>query len=608
MCLPGQRSEWGPPLSGIVVRLHLLRSFPSSCVETHQSKQIIIDEIEKKNVPITKILLQPLLLEHTQNLVQDAFRVSEEQAAPLAKLVQDKTNGNPFFVCQFLRTIVQEKFVAFDYTDRKWKWSMDQLTAVQYMENVVDFLIMKIRKLPEATQKLVQLAACMGNSFTAVQLSNIAELSVSDAIKHLSTAVAGGFLQLLPQSPVSESWKPSEDDILDIGSGSPISSIIASSGPGSPRIEPDSPETSSDDPEKPRTPKFTEHTLPSSLSELVIPVPIRTSPASTPSQHSPTVVEIEGRYKFVHDRVQEAFYVMVDEQERKNVHLKIAHILLGMGIEESQDNLFTVVHHYNLAIDSVLSMPSDSEDRETLIKLNYEAACKAKHSNAIEAARTYLLTAQKALPENCLEQNYEQTFELLLLLAEAHYVCGDHQGAFKLFDVLLEKSRGKTDKARVHILAASCCESAGNYAQCIQNCVSAARLFGVELPSRGTEKLVRDTLDEIFAEQRKRTKTIIELGNLPFMDEEHELVMQALYTAIAAAFVDTSQGDHHLFYLIAGRMCVFTIQHGVCAFSANAFACFAGALAQYGIPNIYEFGVVAMAMHARVKVCTANTN
>ena len=561
----------------------------------------MIDEIEKQNIAITKVVLQPLSPENTLSLVQDAFRTSQEQAAPLAKLVQDKTNGNPFFVCQFLRTIVQEKLVVYDYTDRKWRWSMEQLNSAQYMENVVDFIIAKVRKLPEATQRLVQLAACLGNTFTPAQLAAVADLSVSGTLQHLLTAVAGGFLHIPSQSPEPEVWKRSMDDVTqEAPAASPVSSYVDSPIPvlNSVELLRDPIEKLSKSP----TPYPNGHVLPDSLSDLILPAPARTPPSSTLQQLSTTVPGGEGKYKFVHDRVQEAFYVMVDERERKHIHLKIAHVLLGMGVGESPDTLFTVVHHYNLSIDLVLAMPQDGQDRKNLIELNYEAAAKAKHTNAIEAARSYLVQAQKVLPDNCFESNYKQTYRLLLLLAEAKYVCGDHQGAFKLFDTLLEKSVGRKDKAHVHILAALCCETAANYKQCIKNCASAALLFGVELPSGASEKLVRETLDEIFVKQRARTKSVSELGNLPFMDEEHELVMQALYTAIAAAFIDTEQGDHHLFYLIAGRMCVFTIEHGVCAFSANAFACFSGALAQYGVPNVYEFGVVSMAMHARVKV------
>jgi predicted ATPase len=552
--------------------------------------QIIIDEIEKKGIALTKLLLQPLQLQHTTSLVQDVFCVSLEQAAPLAKLVQDKTNGNPFFVCQFLRTIVQEGLVTFGYTDRRWKWSMDQLLSAQYMDNVVDFMLAKIRKLPQATQSVIQLAACLGNTFSTAELSTVSELPISDTIKHLSIAVAGGFLHVLPQASTDSFMAPPEQKAIESDTlplpctdhnGTTSDEEVKVNGNGHMKA------------------KLKEHSLPENLSELAIPSSsLSTSPPMTPTE---MLESAEARYKFVHDRVQEAFYIMVNEQERKHIHLKIAHILLNKGIEE-QDSLFTVVHHYNLASDLVLTFPPENKDRELLVSLNYEAARKAKHSNAIEPARGYLVHARKALPADSFERDYEQTFALLLLLGEVSYVCGDHQEAYNLFDLLLEKGKGNIDKARVHILAASCYETSSNYALCIHNCASAAALFGVDLMPHASAEHVRAVLDEIFVEQRARTATIAELGNLPFMDEEHELVMEALYTALAAAFVSAGQGGHYLFYYIAGRMCLLTIQHGIGAFSANAFACFAGALAQNHIPGLYEFGAVSMTMLNRIKV------
>jgi hypothetical protein len=47
-------------------------------------------------------------------------------------------------------------------------------------------------------------------------------------------------------------------------------------------------------------------------------------------------------------------------------------------------------------------------------------------------------------------------------------------------------------------------------------------------------------------------------------------------------------------------MCKLTIQYGISAFSGNAFECFAGALAIFGLP-VYEFGAVGMKMYERVK-------
>ncbi len=113
---------------------------------------------------------------------------------------------------------------------------------------------------------------------------------------------------------------------------------------------------------------------------------------------------------------------------------------------------------------------------------------------------------------------------------------------------------------------------------------------------------MKTVLAEIFTEQQKRTQKLSELGDLPLMDDENSMLMEALYTAIAGAFLDEHESDHNLFYFVAGTMCKLTILHGISAFSANAFACFCGALAQYGYPSIYDFGAVSMKMHARIKV------
>lgn len=528
------------------------------------------------------------MIDHTTTLVADAFRTSRDQAAPLAKLVQDKTNGNPFFVCQFLRTITQEKLVHFDYADRKWRWSMEQLYSAQYMDNVVDFMIAKVRKLPEATQKMVQLGACLGNTFSTEELAIVAECTLSDAGKQLSVAVAAGFLHVLLPIDPTDAWKE----------GVSSKSLAAS-------VNTPTEVTDNSDSEQENT--FLKKKSIAEDSGDISSLPHRSpahSPPSTPTYHSPTSIEAsEAKYKFVHDRVQEAFYVMVDMEERKQIHLKIARLLQAKGdVDENTETLFTIVHHYNLAVDLVLALPADSDDRVRLVSLNYQAARKAKHSNAIEPARVYLLHARRALPQNCFETNYEQTFGLLLLLAETEYVCGEHKEAYSLFDLLQEKGKNKKEKARVYILAAQCYESAGKFQECIQSCKQAGLLFGVQLPEKPTEQLVRQYIDEIYAAQKEKTATLAELGNLPFMDEEHQIVMEALYCSIAGAYIDSHESKgHHLFFIITGTMCKLTIQYGLSPFSANAFACFAGALAAASLP-VYEFGSVAMKMHARLKV------
>lgn len=77
-------------------------------------------------------------------------------------------------------------------------------------------------------------------------------------------------------------------------------------------------------------------------------------------------------FRFIHDRVQEAFYVTMDTERRKSTHLKIARLLQEKGYSnQSQDLLFTIALNYNLAADLVAAMPPDAIDRVKLVSYAY---------------------------------------------------------------------------------------------------------------------------------------------------------------------------------------------------------------------------------------------
>jgi predicted ATPase len=100
--------------------------------------KILIEEMEKRDLISSKIILKPLTFEHTCQLIMDSFNCLKPTAMPLAELAQKKTSGNPFFLGQFLKTITQEKLVTFNYKTRGWEWSIEQLTKVQYLLKFAD--------------------------------------------------------------------------------------------------------------------------------------------------------------------------------------------------------------------------------------------------------------------------------------------------------------------------------------------------------------------------------------------------------------------------------------------------------------------------------------
>ena len=119
---------------------------------------------------LQEISLAPLGRADVRQLIVDALRCGPEEAAPLAQLVHEKTDGNPFFTIQFLHALDDEGLLRFDHDAARWCWDLNRIYAKGYTDNVVDLLVGKLTRLPTATQTALQLLACLGNVADAAML------------------------------------------------------------------------------------------------------------------------------------------------------------------------------------------------------------------------------------------------------------------------------------------------------------------------------------------------------------------------------------------------------------------------------------------------------
>jgi PAS domain S-box-containing protein len=120
---------------------------------------------------VQDIKLGPLTTEDLGGLVADALRCEAEQAAPLAGLVHAKTDGNPFFVIQFLHALADEGLLTFDHARARWSYDLGGIKAKRYTDNVVELLAGKLARLPLETQDAVRQLACLGNVAGVAMLS-----------------------------------------------------------------------------------------------------------------------------------------------------------------------------------------------------------------------------------------------------------------------------------------------------------------------------------------------------------------------------------------------------------------------------------------------------
>ena len=167
------------------------------------------------SVPISRIALAPLTLEDISQLVADTLRAELKEVEPLAKLVQRKTQGNPFFVNEFLKNLYQENLLGFNFEYLVWEWDFKKIEALDITDNVVELMSEKLKKLPETTQDVLRLAACAGNEFDLSSLSSMYEQSPGYTFQALLPAIEWGLI--LP----SDMGVAEED--LDVAALTPLS-------------------------------------------------------------------------------------------------------------------------------------------------------------------------------------------------------------------------------------------------------------------------------------------------------------------------------------------------------------------------------------------------
>jgi PAS domain S-box-containing protein len=148
-----------------------------------------LDAIRKAGALVQEISLLPLAEGDLGRLVADTLSCTPPVAAPLARLVHEKTGGNPFFAIQFISALAEEGLLRFDHDAARWRWELDRVHARQYTDNVVDLMVGKLTRLPIEIQAALQQLACLGNVAEIEILSVVLGKSDEDVRSDLWHAV-----------------------------------------------------------------------------------------------------------------------------------------------------------------------------------------------------------------------------------------------------------------------------------------------------------------------------------------------------------------------------------------------------------------------------------
>ena len=178
--------------------LLVLGAYRDGEVDDAHPLSFTLAQLRKSGSPVSAVPLAPLAAAEVTSFVADTLECGIERAAPLAVLLREKTDGNPFFIGQVLLGLFQDGIIQFDAERGSLVWDLDAIRMTTG-DDVVAFMTDKLRALSPTTQHALELAACMGHRFDVETLSVIVELPPAEVRSSLEEALGAGLL--LPIDP-----------------------------------------------------------------------------------------------------------------------------------------------------------------------------------------------------------------------------------------------------------------------------------------------------------------------------------------------------------------------------------------------------------------------
>jgi predicted ATPase/serine phosphatase RsbU (regulator of sigma subunit) len=469
---------------------------------------LLLEDLRRSGAAVSEIELAPLARTDIVRLLCDTLATTPGAVEPLAQVLIGKTQGNPFFLGQFLNALNHEGALVFSHDTGEWRWDLERVKGHLATDNVVDFMLARLRRLSPSTQRVLRLAACVGHQFDTNTLALVTRMSPHETNELLWEALQSGLLV-----PLDDNYR-----------------YAVAAGGG--------------------------------VQEL----------------------NVNAAYRFLHDRVQQAAYALIDDVEKSAVHLEIGRMLLAAAGAEPRDKaLFEIVDHSNRGRHLI----GNDVERLQLARLNLMAGRRARETAAPKAAVGYLRVTLELLGERPWEADYATTRDAHVIKAECQLLNGDLVACKRLLDEHELHVSDVLERVPVRALRMRLFLTQGALDEACASSVDTLRMLGVDLPDATDRAGLGAMIGKEFGAFQAvlASRSIESLADLPAMTDPIQLaVLDVFFNTIPVAF----QSNQELAVVIQLLGAQVPLAHGNAPLSPF-FYC------QYGIVHIVITGDYATA-------------
>ena len=308
------------------------------------------------------------------------------------------------------------------------------------------------------------------------------------------------------------------------------------------------------------------------------------------------IMQNNDQYNFLHDRVQQAAYSLLDEATKLTTHYKIGKLFYEKWAgQEQEKRLFEITDHLNLAINLI----KDSSERYMLADLNLRAGKKAKGSSAYERAFEYFSLGKSLCEEGAWLTQYQLRLELHIELAEMAYVCTKFERMEQVAAETLLHCPDVLDQARIYEIMIATYTAQNELEKVLAVSQTILELLGVRFPKQ--PRLWQVALEYLKTSWALQGKQIEDLLNLPLMTDEKYITIMRILNSTGIGSYSASYNTIILIVLKALRI---SLKYGITAETIVAYSGYGYIInmllnkAEKG----YEFGQLALKLQDKLGV------
>ncbi|MGN6343071.1 MAG: adenylate/guanylate cyclase domain-containing protein [Ginsengibacter sp.] len=277
------------------------------------------------------------------------------------------------------------------------------------------------------------------------------------------------------------------------------------------------------------------------------------------------IVSEEG-YKFGHDRIQQAIYSLIPDDDKAAMHLRNGQKLtVSYSEKELDEKLFDIVKQWNLGAEKIVS----KKEKENLARLNLKAGLKAMSSTAFPQALFYFEKGLQVLNEEHWNIDYDFILEFTTLAANAAYLSGEYEKVDLYVASILKHNKSLIDSVKGHEIVIKKLIAQNQHFDAVKEGLEILRKMNIRLPLKPGK--FRVLIELVKVKLLLQNKTAEYYDQLPEMkDPEKNAAMRILSDISSASFFAVPD----LVPLLAFKMIRLTMKYGLSKKSPFSFAAY----------------------------------